>query len=282
MIDGNAVLPTVCAISWMIEAAESICDGYTYQGLENYKLFKGVVCDGQQAAEYFIDVTPEPSSGESAQMTTAIRIAAKVSSLNANGKVVFHYAADLIMATDQRPQKTYSGDLPVIKINGGLNPSARQLYQDGTLFHGESLQGIVDLLHCDEKGLVLACRVPEIARQRRGEFSLHHRDNIFVNDLVYQAMLVWARKQLSLGSLPSSTKAWTIYALPDVGELFYLALNLVAQKASTVVADITLISSDKRIFAEINSAEVTTSESLNDLFKPAAMATTAHVNTGNV
>ena len=46
MIGDNAVLPTVCAMAWMADAAESIYNDYHYQGLEKYKLFKGVVFDG--------------------------------------------------------------------------------------------------------------------------------------------------------------------------------------------------------------------------------------------
>ena len=107
--------------------------------------------------------------------------------------------------------------------------------------------------------------------------SLTH--NIFANDLVYQAMLVWVKDQLGLGSLPSSTQAWTVYRQVGLNELFYLQLNVVkatgvkvegkaASKRGSLEADIQLFSADQQLLAEIKSAKVTASANLNTLFLP--------------
>jgi len=90
--------------------------------------------------------------------------------------------------------------------------------------------------------------------------------NIFANDLVYQAMLVWVRKQLGMGSLPSKTLSWQVYREVMLGEAFYIDLKVVEQTASKLVADIALISENKQILAQVYSAEVTISENLNNLF----------------
>lgn len=266
MIGDNAVLPTVCAIAWMADAAESIFSGYQFHGLENYKLFKGVVFDGAEATDYQIDVkVVEQKVSDSSPY---LKLDSKISSLNAKGKPVFHYGSELLLKPTSKNLPLADVKLANTKsINGKAADEARQLYTNGTLFHGESLQGIQEIITCDVKGLLLSCQVPEVAMNKQGDFPLH-RHNIFANDLVYQAMLVWVRKQLSMGSLPSSTKSWTSYQQVKPNEMFYLQLKVVEQASTKLIADISLISEDKKLLAEIKSAEVTVSENLNDLFKP--------------
>ncbi|NRB39855.1 MAG: SDR family oxidoreductase [Pseudomonadales bacterium] len=259
VIGGNEVLPTVTAIAWMAAAAEAQYSGYHYQGLENYKLFKGIVFDGTEPSNVFIDMKPMKAKGDELKLDT------KVSSLNAAGKPVFHYGGELILVRKPKAVKSFDGSLPALNSDT-QSEAAKALYNDGTLFHGESLQGIQDVISCDATGLLLACKVPAIATEKQGTVpvALH---NIFANDLVYQAMLVWVRKQLGLGSLPSATKAWTVYKEVPVNVDFYLQLKVVEQQGSKLLADIALIAADGDIFAEVSSAEVTASDSLNDLFK---------------
>ena len=98
MIGGNSVLPTVCAIAWMAEAAESVFKGYKYQGLENYKLFKGVVFNGSETADYQIDVElVEDSLIDGEAEAEFLRLESKISSKNARGKAVFHNGSELIL-----------------------------------------------------------------------------------------------------------------------------------------------------------------------------------------
>ncbi|MCJ8272285.1 MAG: aldehyde dehydrogenase family protein, partial [Psychrosphaera sp.] len=229
VIGGDSVLPTVCAIQWMSNAAQTVYSGYHYQGLENYKLFKGIVFDGAQAGDYSIDLKLVVDNGET------LKVEAKISSTivtgKGKGKPVFHYGADLLLTRKPLAGKSVTLDIPTV------NGATHDLYQDGTLFHGDSLQGIKAVLNCDSKGLLLACQVAESAADKQGEFPLEVT-NIFADDLVYQAMLVWVRDQMKMGSLPSSTQSWTVYRQPLQNELFYLQLNVVKQTGNTLVADI--------------------------------------------
>ena len=86
-------------------------------------------------------------------------------------------------------------------------------------------------------------------------------------------MLVWVKKQLVLGSLPSSTQSWTVYREVALGERFYLQLNVIkssgkGKKRGALTADIQFISENKQVLSEMKSAKVTASANLNDLFLP--------------
>ena len=258
------MLPTVCAIALMADAAESLYPAYNYRGVENYKLFKGLVFDGSEAAEYVIDLT------EPVETTGLLSIGVKIFSINSQGKTVFHYGADVLLAKQKLPFLRYEHELPALRRGGyltkkpGANPP--EIYQDGTLFHGECLQGIRDIIRCDQDGLLLACQLSESAQAKQGEFPLG-KHNIFADDLVYQAMLVWVRQILGLGSLPSSTLSWLVYQPVSPIEPFYLKLDVTEQKANTICADISLISHDSQVLAVVKSATVTASENLKELFK---------------
>ena len=264
-IGDDQVFPTVCAIAWMRDASEKAYQGYHYQGLENYKLFKGIIFDGNEASEYQIELNADVvDEGDRLVVET------KISSINAQGKVVFHYGAQLTLVNQRKASPKADLAIPTSAEN------AKALYSNGTLFHGPSLQGISEILECNEQGLLLRCQVPAVAVEKQGDFPLSNsgnQSNIFANDLAYQAMLVWVKKELGLGSLPSSTQGWTVYREVTLNECFYLQLTVVkssgkGKQRGALTADMQLISENNEVLSEITAAKVTASANLNDLFLP--------------
>jgi polyketide-type polyunsaturated fatty acid synthase PfaA len=264
-IGDDQVFPTVCAIAWMRDASEKAYQGYHYQGLENYKLFKGIVFDGNEASEYQIEL-----SADVVDDGARLVVETKISSINGQGKVVFHYGANLTLVN----QRQVSPKVDLTRPTSA--ESAKEIYTNGSLFHGASLQGISEILECNEQGLLLRCQVPAVAVEKQGDFPLSNsgtQSNIFANDLAYQAMLVWVKKELGLGSLPSSTQGWTVYREVTLNECFYLKLTVVkssgkGKQRGALTADMQLISENNEVLSEITSAKVTASANLNDLFLP--------------
>ncbi|HEY9033883.1 MAG TPA: SDR family NAD(P)-dependent oxidoreductase, partial [Pseudomonadales bacterium] len=259
-IGGNSVLPTVCAIAWMIDAAESVYSAWRCVQVTDYRLFKGIVLDGSEAGRYAIEVKPLPDQGN------GLHLEVKVSSDGDQGRPQFHYGAQLrLLPAGQLPAAPHFAG----QLEAGEGEPAARLYRDGTLFHGPSLQGIQRIRRCDENGLELLCQVPAAALASQGDFAVA-RHNVFADDLVYQAMLVWVREQKGLGSLPSATGSWTFYRNIAAGERFTLQLAVTDSDNSKVLADIRLIGENGELLAEVHAAQVTASESLNKLFQPAA------------
>jgi len=256
-IGDDPVLPTVCAIALMVEACHEIYPDYNFQGLQDYKLFKGIVFDGQETSQYDLDLTL--LSDDNLQLMIAVKVSSE-----RVGKTQFHYAATLLLSQQIKTAPKFNADLPILITE--KQPSAIELYRDGTLFHGESLQGFLSLDAIDESGLVMSCCISSSVLEKQGEFDANAM-NVFANDLVYQAMLVWVKKQLKLGSLPSATLAWTVYREVQIDQHFYLTLHITEQQGSRISADILLIDEHKNIMADIKGAQVTSSESLNNLFK---------------
>jgi polyketide-type polyunsaturated fatty acid synthase PfaA len=253
-IGENQVFPTVCAIAWMVECVESTYSEYQYLGLKDYKLFKGIIFDGNEAQDYTIDLNLLTDEVDE------LSVEVKISSINGAGKSIFHYSAVLLLGKNKDTLPVYQDTLPT------LISEQHDLYENGTLFHGETLQGITAINHCDEQGLLLSCVINSRVKAKQGEFDVT-ANNVFANDLIYQALLVWVRKELGLGSLPTATAKWIVYQEVPVDLPFYLQLKVTANKRNKkIIADVLLINADKQILATITGAQVTASESLNNLF----------------
>jgi len=240
-INGYRVLPTVCAIAWMVEACRKTYPDHVYLGFENYQLLKGVVFDASIAEQLDIDLKLIVESADQLQ------IEVKISSVNRAGQTVFNYEASLLMAKNKTAQSVFNGTL-------ALESSDHCLYEDGTLFHGDSLQGIIALNECDQDGLLLTCQIDPGVTAMQGEFDVQV-NNVFANDLVYQALIVWGAKQQGLSNLPTATLSWQVWHEAPVGEPFYLKMTVTENRNNKLCADVLLIDKDMQILAKISGVQ---------------------------
>lgn len=238
-------MPTVLALAWMKQAVEEQF-GKTAL-MQDYRLLKGIVFDGTEPSHCLVDLQAQE------QVVTV-----KISSINAAQKPVFHYAAEFVLGQ--------ASAVVAKKLLQGDAKDAAYLYQNGSLFHGDSLQGIKQVVRCDEQGLQLHCVITAKAAQQKGLTSLE-QSNVFANDLVYQAMLVWVREQMGLGSLPSATAQWAFYREVALDEPFDLLLEVTEQSQSQCIAEVQLIDANGLVIADVKGVKVTASASLNHVFK---------------
>ena len=226
--------------------------------IHDYKLFKGVVFDGSEPSSLIFDIS----------ISDCESIAdVKVSSLKADGKPQFHYAAGISFDVLEVSSANK------LKIFEQAQSADKNLswYKNGTLFHDDSLQGIEAISFDDDNAstpsMWARCKLPHSVIAKAAGFDLAQASSqVFANDLVYQAMLIWVRKQLDLGSLPSSTLSWKYYQAPALNETFYLYVNNVLIKGNSVKADISVLSHSGDVLAEITACEVTASENLKQAF----------------
>ncbi|MFN2310147.1 MAG: polyketide synthase dehydratase domain-containing protein, partial [Gammaproteobacteria bacterium] len=252
-IGGNPVLPTVWATAWMAAAAEQAHPGFHYQGLENYRLYNGVVFDGSESDQYALELSVRE------QTATDLLCAARITSTDRGGKQVNHYAADVILKREPVPApRRTAPDLRQDPELADWNP-----YSDGTLFHGPVLQGIRKVINCGERSMTLLCQVsdPAARSEARGKPTCWVAD-----DLLLQAMLVWVRRHHQAGSLPTTIREWMQYRPIPLEEPFYLTLEVVSQSDTNMTADVRLHDAHGTVYSEMHGAQVTVSKRLNALF----------------
>jgi polyketide-type polyunsaturated fatty acid synthase PfaA len=276
-IAGNPVLPTVCAMQWMRDAAETLC--HVPVSIAEYKLLKGVIFDTNEPHLLQLELT-QTDAGISALISSRL--------LNDPSAVMKpQYQAQLvinkaILATDVA--KPTVGDSSLAQwANMAPLYSGAELYQNGTLFHGPRLQGIKQVLAFDDAQLLCQVQLPSINASDCQGFipsSALGGSQIFAEDLLLQAMLVWARLKYDAASLPSSTgecvTAWP-FANGDKG---YIQLDVVKHSGRMLVANVSLYHQDGRLSCQMLNAKVTISKSLNGAFIPhQASAELSHKDT---
>ena len=253
VLGASSVLPTVCAMAWMADAVETAYPGWAYQGVENYQLLKGIVFDGSQLEFYQLELQPEE------EIDGVLRVAVSVVGQSPEQKSVRHYKA--VVLASQKAVVLGSTTLDLSKADGR---EAKVFYANRTLFHGPSLHGLKSLLSCGPSGLLFSCHVdPSVVENLEFPASIR---NVWANDLVYQAMLVWVREQSGSWSLPSSTGSWVVFREVLPGETFYLRLTVKKAEKTKMVADISLVDERFQVLTEVQDAAVTISDSLKDAF----------------
>ncbi|GIU42653.1 hypothetical protein TUM4630_04170 [Shewanella algidipiscicola] len=251
-IGGNPVLPTVCAIQWMREAALEQY-GLTLM-VQDYKLLKGIVFDSSDSQTLMMSLTPQYEAGALKGIKALI---------SCEGRP--QYQARLVKIGDMQHSTKQFDELS--QVTPVTDKAA--LYTDGTLFHGPRLQGLDKVLRFNEQGLVVSCKLPTVDQQDCGDFApilVAKGCQPFAEDLLLQAMLVWARLTYGAASLPSTIGEF-VSALPmGFGDQGYIELTVVKTSGRQLVADVALYHQDGELSCAMRSAKVTISKNLNSAF----------------
>ena len=278
-INGNPVLPTVCAIQWMREAAFDVLKQPVK--VQSYKLLKGIIFDTVTLANgalengapitLELELAPIALTDKAAKDTDECLSGQFSALISFEGRpqyqaiLVVDYAARDYLATNSKATAFDAQSL------AGLSAitTASSLYSDGTLFHGPRLQGIESVVKFDDAILVAKVSLPHVALADCGSFVPNlapKGSQAFAEDLLLQAMLVWARLKYGAASLPSSIGEFISHAPFAFGDKGYLVLEVVKHSGRALEANIALYHQDGRLSCEMNNAKVTISKNLNGAF----------------
>lgn len=256
-IGGHAVVPAVCALAWMAEAAEQLAPGYRFAACEDFQVLKGIVFDDTLADGYQLDL--EEVERESGLHTV---IEAKITS--SGGKLPRPHYRTRVHLSKATP------DSPVSHLKAEhRTPITDNPYQNGTLFHGPKFQGIQQIAELTEQHLLAQCRMPVWSDAECGQFQTRPF-NPYTLDPAFQAMLVWARMIHNTGSLPLKLARMEHFRTIPFDTPCTLDLRVQSHSSTALVADLDLVLNDGQIAARMLGAEVTLSENLNTLFLKSA------------
>ncbi|MCS6173344.1 type I polyketide synthase [Shewanella baltica] len=282
-INGNPVLPTVCAIQWMREAAFDVLKQPVK--VQSYKLLKGIIFDAVTLANgalengapimLELELAPIALTDKAAKDTDECMSRQFSALISFEGRP--QYQAILVVddAVDDAANDYLATNNKATAFDAqslaGLSAITTEssLYSDGTLFHGPRLQGIESVVKFDDVSLVAKVSLPHVALADCGSFAPNlapKGSQAFAEDLLLQAMLVWARLKYGAASLPSSIGEYISHAPFAFGDKGYLVLEVVKHSGRALEANIALYHQDGRLSCEMNNAKVTISKNLNGAF----------------
>ncbi|AVT46410.1 type I polyketide synthase [Shewanella baltica] len=277
-INGNPVLPTVCAIQWMREAAFDVLKQPVK--VQSYKLLKGIIFDAvtlENGAPITLELELAPIAlTDKAAKDTDECLSGPFSALiSFEGRPQYQAILVIDDAVDDAANDYLATNSKATAFDAqslaGLSAitTASSLYSDGTLFHGPRLQGIESVVKFDDASLVAKVSLPHFALADCGSFVPNlapKGSQAFAEDLLLQAMLVWARLKYGAASLPSSIGEFISHAPFAFGDTGYLVLEVVKHSGRALEANIALYHQDGRLSCEMNNAKVTISKNLNGAF----------------
>ncbi len=257
VIGGVAVLPTVCAISWIVNTCEQLYPGYTFFKAENYQALKGIVFDDTLAESYTLDLveTAKTQAGE-------ITFKATIWSAAEEDVPRYHYRCRVTLCRELPPAPRYVD----FDLADRLALLGSKLYEDNVLFHGPGLQGVRRVLNINSQKLTLACFLPAIPLARQGQFPVQ-TFNPYVADVQFQSLLIWVNHVHQAGSLPLKAQSGTQFRPLPFDELFYVSLDVRSSTELALVADLTAHDAEGDVYTQVSGAEVTVSKRLNALFQ---------------
>jgi hypothetical protein len=256
VVDAKAVLPMVSAMSWMSSTAEQVYRGYRYFGFDNYKVLKGIVFDETLADSYTLELKEVSKSSDEILLDAMIRS-------EQNGKPRFHYSARLTLTRQIPPPPMHTPphdpDADTTPIPGSL------LYENGTLFHRYSFQGVQEVIRISRAGLTMRCSLQPIDLAYQGQFPVQ-AFNYFMADIGLQSIGIYARHFHDAGSLPLRAMHGRHYMNVGFGETFYVNMRVLSSNATDISAEITLYDEHGRVYFTVTDIAVTMSKNLNAMF----------------
>jgi NAD(P)-dependent dehydrogenase (short-subunit alcohol dehydrogenase family) len=252
MIGGRPVLPATCAASWVVYSCEQLYPGYRFFHLENYKVLKGIVFDDNIADEHVLDLKEIFKSEEK------IIFEAKVWSKNEKGRQIYHYSLQVTLMRELPVPPVFQ--LPEGVFENAINGSL--LYQDGTLFHGPSFQGVERVLHISKGKLVMQVVLPEMSDRIQGQFPAYTA-NPFIYDAIVQCLLIWAQFFYQAPCLPSSLRKLEQFMPIPFGVPCMVTMDIESQSSTAVVGNILVQDGQGNAYMRIDGLQGTISQLLN-------------------
>ncbi|MCH7959606.1 MAG: SDR family NAD(P)-dependent oxidoreductase, partial [Candidatus Hydrogenedentes bacterium] len=202
VLDGKAVLPVSMYVEWFAHAGLHAHPGFRFHGLDQFRVFKGVVLDTGPSRPIRL------LSGKAVSEDGMLRIPLELHSTDALGEDVLHARADVIL-TEQLPRGERT--LPTIMLGGYPHPQEDlyDLEHDGVLFHGTHFQGLQHIEGCSDQGIIgLARTAPRPAEWIGDPLRKSWLADPLILDSAFQLMILWTHHKHGQVSLPVAFESY--------------------------------------------------------------------------
>jgi len=241
---GHPVLPATVALGWCINALERLYPGMAVAEARGFKVFKGVIFNGDAAGTYRLQATPQPD-GSRVDVLIGVR---------GPDWTTPHYGGSFRLVPWAQVRAS-TIDLGTLADGGESGDSP---YGDGTLFHGPALQGLRRTLAQDQTQLIAECELGE-ARLANTAYDGRNYDPV-LSDLLLQAPLVWVRRFRDSVCLPVSVEHIEIHERLPSAAPFLVVVDQITDQGLTVTCSVTACSPEGAVYERFSGVSVALSQ----------------------
>lgn len=259
VIDGHAVVPAAILMEWLAHAAMHANPGLNVQGLDEFRVLKGVVLRDGPAALKFYCARPR-RSGDVFDVDVEVRSAGP-----GPGGEVRHARATVVLTARSVPAPSF--ETPAGLIDQAYTRGASGAYAE-VLFHGQAFHGIQRVEGITNQGLIARVKIGEEPSAWMADpLRSHWLTDPLVVDCAFQAAILWCVEQAGAPCLPSSVRSYRQYrpAFPAGG--VSIVLQVRRQDRNRVVYDCAFVDSEGELVARMEGVEGTIDASLQQAFR---------------
>jgi hypothetical protein len=244
-------------LEWMAEAALDRNPGLLVCGVDDFRLFKGVILGNQKPA------TVELRAGKALRRDAHFVVPVELCGTLANGREVAHARA-LLALGDRHPIEVGRMGEPELPPY----PVGRDEIYRTVLFHGPLMQGIESIEGCGERGIAgwiaTSASIAEwIDRPVRSKWLI---DPLAI-DSAFQLVGLWTRELLGANSLPTGLGSLRLFRrdFPEQGARVIVEIE--QSSAARATAAIEILDEDRALVARLDNFECVVDASLNHAFR---------------
>jgi len=252
VINGHAVLPVAMMTEWFAHGAMHNNPGLNYHGFINLRVFKGVTLEADETIDLDILAGNISKDGNKEIVPVELR----------NGKIL-HARAEIILAADKIQQEASHNKT----VTGEYSQTNNEIYTNGRLFHGKTLQGITGINSCEEKGIsanVKSATAPKTWMKKPIRSSW--LTDPLALDCSFQIMILWAFEQFGFGSLPTAIGEYKQFHKSFPSEGCKININVTEHSEHRALANIEFIDNNEQLIARIDNYECVIDASLDEAF----------------
>jgi acyl transferase domain-containing protein/NADP-dependent 3-hydroxy acid dehydrogenase YdfG len=256
VIDGHSVLPMALILEWTAEGALHRNPGLSLRGVDDLRLFKGVVLGARQTSVLDIAAAKAVRDGEE------FRVPVEVRGRLDNGREIVHARAEVLLSARHAEAQGRSNDLPLPRLS--LGPD--DIYGP-VLFHGPAMQGIHRVEECGERGIAGRVRTaPSPSEWLDRPLRSRWLTDPLAVDCAFQLVVLWTRDRLGASSLPTAVGRYRQFR-PEYGPADVRVVVEIRQASEArAVADIDFLDGRGELVARIESYECVVDASLDAAF----------------
>ena len=256
ILDGQAVLPLALIMEFMARAGRDGQGRRQFIGLDGLKVHNRLALDQQDELNLQIMADPPRRAGH--QLVRPVRL-----DLINDFRAITYADAQVLLAVAP-------GQAQPQIITGPLEPYPHEgrFYEEGRLFHGPDLQGIVSVDGCGMSGLSGLVRTAvDPARFITDDNGTWLTDPL-VLDAAFQMVILWCWERHGRPALPVSVKSYRQFAdqSPPAGQV-RINIQITEADSPKIKADLEIMDLDGRLLARMEGLVCFESESLIEAYR---------------
>ncbi|MEQ8290406.1 MAG: SDR family NAD(P)-dependent oxidoreductase [Gammaproteobacteria bacterium] len=253
VMNGQAVLPVAVIIEWFAHGALHLNPGMQFHGFDDFRVTKGVTLNADEKIQLRILAGKMMQQGDVALIPVELR-----------SEKFIHATATIVLS--DTVNKSILPKLDPVQQEYQAEQGA--YYQNGQLFHGHHLQGIRQVTHCSEQGIVADVNAaPSPANWMSQPIRSSWLTDPLVLDSAFQMMILWSFEQQGIGSLPTAIARYRQYQRSFPSSGVKVVARVEEHTAMQARAAIEFLDENGKLIALIDGYECIRDGSLQKAFK---------------